>query len=297
MKNKRYLHLTTQEGNKEHIDKTTKNFDFFDGIFAVVYNHPNGESDGTKALLEERKKGGNIESLNTYYGRHDLAMNINLQNPKINMGDWIFLLDTLEIINEDFYEEIPALLECFEENNIKTIAFEGKTFFFQRAYDQQFLYTPHWVLSNGHQQPQMDLKGMNNSEVIQTARINLRNDFRQPDHFIDHFVKYLWEFSDSNHGLMECENDKDRFMNFEVIRRQTRENAIQEGIPTKVEEFKQWIKDNDINDWPDFLKIFFAQDDAIAFRNFYRYHVLNHTIEDIKESQRSWELKIEQEDV
>jgi hypothetical protein len=289
---KKYLQFITQDGNRDHILELTKNYSFFDGIFAVV--HKGDKTDDTIKILEERKGEGAINVLDCYYMRHDLSMNINLFHPKIKHGDWIFLLDTLERINEDFYPEIDPLIEFFEENGIHQALYEGKTFFFRRSlYQQLIVQSPHWVLFNQPQVPAIELSTAN--EKCKNARINLRPQYRPYDHSIDHFVKYLWEFSESNHGLMECdgntpEEKRDNFLNFENQRRQSRENAVLNGIPTDTLEFSNWLIDNK-GQYPDYINDLLKQKSAKAFRNFYRYHVLKHDYDEIKKTENEWQYE------
>lgn len=292
MKPKKYLHFITEEGNRDHVENMTKHWEWFDGIFAVI--HKGRKEDGTQKLIESRKKGGCVQTLDCYYKRHNLAMNMNLHHPTIQHGDWIFLIDTMERINDSLFENnaepINSLLEELEKMNLQTLAFEGKTFFFRRfLYDQEFLGSPHWYLFNGHGQQQVELKSLH-EESLSDARINLRPQCRPHDHSIDHFVKYLWDFADSNQGIMECENDKERFNAFEMQRRMARQLAIENGIPTTTLEFSNWLIDNKGN-YPDFLIDLFQQQDAKAFRNFYRSHVLEEDYDTIKKTENTWEFK------
>lgn len=291
---KKYLHFITQDGNRDHILEVTKNYSFFDGIFAVV--HKGDKSDDTIDILNERKGEGTINVLNEYMNRHDLSMNINLMNPKIQQGDWIFLIDTLERINQDFYPEIDALIELFEKHGMYVINFEGKTFFFRRnLYDQMFLGTPHWYLFNSPQINPVELTQMNSS--FSNARINLRPQYRPDDHSIDHFVKYLWEFGETNHSIMEIdhlefnneEEKKQNYIDFETQRRISRNLAVQDHIPTTTLEFANWLIDNK-GSYPDYLVELFKQKGAKSFRNFYRYHVLKEEFDEIQKTQFEWEF-------
>lgn len=281
---KKYLHFITEEGNRDHVESLTSNWDFFDGIFAVV--HKGKKEDGTQKLIEERKKDGCVQTLDCYYRKHDLAMNMNLQHPTIQHGDWIFLLDTMERINKDFYPEIDPLIEFFIEQGGKTFAFEGKTFMFERdVFDQFFIGTPHWRLFNSHEVPQIELSLLNNK--FKNARINLRPQYRPIDHEIDHFVKYLWEFADSNQGVMDCNSDKDDYINFETDRRLARIYATKNNIPTDTIEFGNWLIDNK-ESYPEPINKLFANKNAKSFRNFYRLHVLKEDFHDIKRTENEW---------
>lgn len=289
---KKYLHLIVQDGDRDNILEATRNYSFFDGIFAVV--HKGDKSDDTIKILEERKGDGAINVLDCYYKRHDLSMNINLMHPKIQHGDWIFLIDSLERINQEFYSEIDPLIEFFEEKGIYNIMFEGKTFFFRRSlYNQMFTGSPHWVLFNQPQVPSLELSKANSN--FKNARINLRPQYRPHDHSIDHFIKYLWEFSESNHGIMECDDPNETdpevkmqtFVDFETLRREARENAILDGIPTDVLEFSNWMIDNKGN-YPDYIVDLLKQKSAKSFRNFYRYHVLKEDYDKIKKTEKEW---------
>lgn len=297
---KKYLCFITQDGNRDHVLELTKNYDFFDGIFAVV--HKGDRSDDTLEILEQRKKDGAINTLDSYFMRHDLSMNINLLNPKIKNGDWIFLLDTLERINQDFYPEIDPLLEFFEEQKMLSISFEGKLFFFKKYYDQLFVQSPHWYLSNPVCEIPIELTQLN-GKIFEKARINLRPQYRQHDHEIDHFVKYLWEFRESNHGVMECDKYRkhnsdikmnnhefnELFKDFEITRRLARDYAVDHGIPTDTLEFSNWLIVNK-NNYPSQILDLLKHKCAMCFRNFYRYHVLKEGFETIKETQFEWEF-------
>lgn len=291
---KKYLQFITQDGNRDHILELTKNYSFFDGIFAVV--HKGDKTDDTIKILEERKGDGAINVLDCYYKRHDLSMNINLMHPKIQQGDWIFLLDTMERINENFYSEIDPLIELFEKHGMYVINFEGKTFFFRRnLYDQMILASPHWYLINSPPIQPVELTQLRND--FSDARINLRPQYRSVEHSIDHFVKYLWEFAESNHSIMENDaftfKDEDErkqsFVDFEIQRRQSRNLATQNGIPTDTVEFANWLIDNKDN-YPDYILDLFKQKSAKSFRNFYRYHVLKEDYDEIKKTEFEWEF-------
>lgn len=197
MQSKIFIGLIT--GNeKQNIQEIVDNLGNIDGILAVDHY----STDGTYELLEKNKRGGDIIRC-PYQNNHSQSMNIWMNSPKLNIGDWVILLDSSERIGQKLLNNIKDYVIHFERCGINTIVNHSKVFMFRRWPQQFFSGTPHWKI-NGTQQYAIDMSNTGLFEDEKDYYYSVRNRNRDPFHWTRHYAFYLLQ-KDSNHLLLGLE--------------------------------------------------------------------------------------------
>lgn len=197
MNNKVFIGLIT--GNeKQNIQEIVDNLGEIDGILAVDHY----STDGTYELLEQNKRDGDIIRC-PYQNNHSQSMNIWLNSPKLNLGDWVVLLDSSERIGSKLLANLKSYLLWFEQANINIIVNHSKVFIFRRWPQQFFTNTPHWAFQGGRQ-GYLKLEDSRLFEKEEDYYFSVRDRNRDKNHFIKHYVSYLLQ-KDSNHLLLGLE--------------------------------------------------------------------------------------------
>jgi len=197
MNNKVFIGLIT--GNeKQNIQEIVDNLGEIDGILAVDHY----STDGTYELLEQNKRDGDIIRC-PYQNNHSQSMNIWLNSPKLNIGDWVILLDSSERIGPKLLANLKSYLLWFEQSNINTIVNHSKVFIFRRWPQMFFNSTPHWSLQNSRQ-GYLKLEDSGLFEKEEDYYFSVRNIGRDKFHWLTHYVKYFLQ-KDSNHLLLGLE--------------------------------------------------------------------------------------------
>lgn len=197
MNNKVFIGLIT--GNeKQNIQEIVDNLGEIDGILAVDHY----STDGTYELLEQNKRDGDIIRC-PYQNNHSQSMNIWLNSPKLNIGDWVILLDSSERIGPKLLANLKSYLLWFEQSNINTIVNHSKVFIFRRWPQQFFTNTPHWAFQGGRQgYLKLEESGLFESENDYYFSVRSKN--RAQFHWARHYAFYLLQ-KDSNHLLLGLE--------------------------------------------------------------------------------------------
>lgn len=172
------------------ITEATECFDSFDGL--VFVDHLS--KDGTKELLESRKKEGKIIS-RPYVKQHSHSQNEILFSRHIKNGDWIFWIDSPERIKPFWLNQLRNDIKNFEKHGVGAVYFSGRPYLFQYFDYQKFEGSPHWglvypkgkIISFGDENKGLYLE-------------NKRNE-NPEDSYCLHPIKYWFCFNPSN----ECE--------------------------------------------------------------------------------------------
>ena len=268
--------------NLENIKQLTEVYQDFDGLIFV----DGGSTDGTKELLESRKKEGAIIH-RKWTNDHDFQMNEFLRQGPLKLGDWFIIRDSRERLNPNWTKNIKNLIHNFKSNSVRSVYNSGKGFAFEYFDDMFFFGTPHWGLLNARQNS-IDLSHFfNESEKEHTWRLKDGEGGRKESDFIDHFVKYYYIYGRSNHMLLGRENNKIDFENAENNRINFRIYCNYLGLDFTLESLKNYLSKEDWKKDKVFLSMFNQEE---ILKNFYRWHILNHKIEDIKNTSKTWNL-------
>lgn len=139
------LLLTMTQERKEHISFMLKNiYPTFDGVIALV-NLPS--NDGTIELLENNKGNGKILT-QQWTTNHAFLMNHLLFYGGIKNGQYCVYLDSPESMTDLFVEQLPRMLQSFEENQIGALYWDQRPYIFKYNPYMEFYGAVHWGLTN-----------------------------------------------------------------------------------------------------------------------------------------------------
>jgi len=268
----------------QNIDELTSIYEYFDGLIFV----DGGSTDGTKELLESRKKDGAV-IYRKWTNDHDYQMNEFLRQGPIKMGDWFFIRDSSERFNPQWIKNIKEMINQFSKNKIRSVYNYGKGFAFEYYDDMYFSGTPHWGLI-GARPNAIDLSDIYNEKKKEhTWREAEGEGKREKHHFIDHFVKYYFVYGRSNHLLLGKENDREGFIQAETNRQNFRLHCASLGIDFTINALKEYLNTDAWKKDTKFLTMFNNEE---ILRNFYRWHILKDDIEKIKAESKTWRLNV-----
>lgn len=258
---------------KDADEITADIYEFFDGLIFVDHL----STDGTKELLESRKKEGEIISIQ-WMNHHGWSMQAILNSSKILPGDWFIICDSLERISPIFAQNISNHINNFESGNIHTIFLYGKILMAKYNSEMRFsCVTPHCYLTNW-QLEAIDFANSSFWKDEQQSRYNIRPQRREKHHFIDHFVKYSFQYvKNSNQMVCGRESNPEEIREHETRRQQfiIYANRVLE-IDLTVDALKKYIQNHELDDY---TKSYFNFERY--FNDFYRFYVLKHNLDDI----------------
>jgi len=268
----------------DNIKELTSIYEYFDGLIFV----DGGSIDGTRELLEERKKEGSI-IYRPWTNDHDFQMNEFLRRGPMKIGDWFFIRDSRERFNKEWIKNIKNLVADFQKNNIKSVFNYGKGFAFEYYDDMYFMGTPHWGTMNIRDQ-KIDLMHLFSEEEKQhTWRLKDGEGDRPVSNFIDHFAKYYYVYGRSNHLLLGRENDREGFIKAEMNRQKFRLYCnLKLGLDFSLNSLKDFLEKGTWKEDRVFLEML---DQEEILKTFYRWHILKHSLEEIRSTAKSWNLK------
>lgn len=197
MRNKIFIGIIT--GNElENIKELTSNLENIDGILAVDHY----STDGTYELLKEKCGEGEVIQC-PYQNNHSQSMNIWLNSKKLQIGDWVILLDSSERLGPILQKNLPSYLAHFEQSGINTVVNHSKVFIFRRWPQIFFSGTPHWSGQHlRHGFLKIEDSGLFENEI--DYYYSVRNQNRSKFHWVRHYAFYLLQ-KDSNHLLLGLE--------------------------------------------------------------------------------------------
>jgi len=223
---KTYLCLITQNQYENVKALTEPIWEHIDGIIAVDA----GSTDGTRELLEERKKGGEV-LFRKWTNDHDVQQNVWLRESVLKNGDIFIIRDSMERFDPYWAEELPRILSHFKSRGIESVFYCGKGFAFVFNDYMIFNGSPHWGLE-GRRAASIDLS-QHWSEESKTATWRIKDGEpggRPFDNKINHEAKYAWTYGRSNHLLLGLEKELDQFYRAEEIRQQIRDIAREKKV-------------------------------------------------------------------
>ncbi|SRR3990167_3897179 len=257
-------------------------YNCFDGLIFIDHL----STDGTREVLESRKKEGHIIQAE-FLNHHGWSMNAILNSNKIIPGDILVFVDSKERICIDFAQKIRLYWDSLLNQGIHTVFLYGKILMLCYYPNITFTYiTPHCVVQD-YLPKVVDFANSEFWKDESKSRYNIRPQSRSKDHFIDHFVKYCFQYSRPN-NQMTCGREGN-----------ANEYKIHEGerlkfitycarylkIDLTVEALKTYIRNNHLDNY---MREYFNFEKY--FNDFYCYHVLNHSLEDIIKRHEKKEL-------
>lgn len=258
-----YIGIITQN-EKQNIDELTSVAQYFDGLAAVDHN----STDGTFDILNERKGKGFVERI-PYYSNHAHSMNHFLQNPKIEMGDWILLRDSNERVNENFAKEIRDFVEVFQVQRINSVYQYSKLLLFRRFPQQFFAHTPHWGFQ-GARPGAIQIEKEKLFKADEEYCYSVRHRNRDRYHFVDAYLRY-YLMLDSNHLLLGLELAQKAGLTYEDMEQRRMiflDYLRRRGLPVSVAGVKQLMADG----LDEEARVLFAKEKIL--NDAYRYHKL-----------------------
>jgi hypothetical protein len=278
-----YLCGITQN-DYQNIDELTSVYEYFDGLIFV----DGGSNDGTKELLESRKKDGTI-IYRKWTNDHDYQMNEFLRQGPMKIGDWFLLRDSRERFNPQWVKNIKEMINQFSKNQIRSVYNYGKGFAFEYYDDMYFSGSPHWGLFNARGNSLELSNYFDENKKEHTWRLKDGDGGRSEANFIDHFVKYYFVYGRSNHLLLGRENDREAFVQAETNRQNFRLYCASLGIDFTINALKEYLM---TDTWKKDIKFLTMFNNEEILRNFYRWHILKDDIEKIKAESKTWRLNV-----
>lgn len=264
------------QNSVDDIDKLTKDiYKYFDGLIWVDHQ----STDGTKELLESRKSGGEIVNL-PWMNNHGWSMQACLNSNKIVPGDFIFWRDTKERVSEEFAFNIKEFCWQLQKQNINSVFSYGKLLIFRYFPDMFVINSPHWFVS-GLRDDKIEMSRQSAFLDPKSYAWNARNDSRPKSHWIEHFLRYYYNYKISNHLLLGREQKIEEYHAHEEIRQRfivycQRELGIGPSINDLLEYWKNNILTDEMKRYIEYEKIL---NDA------YCYYILKHSLEEILKRQ------------
>jgi len=269
----------------DNIKELTSIYEYFDGLIFV----DGGSTDGTKELLESRKKDGKIIH-RSWTNDHDFQMNEFLRQGPMKIGDWFFIRDSRERFNENWIKDLRAMVQNFKNNRISSVFNYGKGFAFEYYDDMYFAGSPHWGLMNCRDN-KIDLVNIfSEKDKEHTWRLRDGEGNRPIWNCIDHFVKYYYVYPRSNHLLMGRENDREGFIKAETNRQKFRLYCnLKLNLDFTIESLKTYLSKDEWKKDAEFVHMF---DQEEILKTFYRWHILKHDFETIQKDKKIWKLEV-----
>jgi hypothetical protein len=272
-KSKIYLCGITQN-KKDKIDELTKYiWDDFDGLIFV----DGGSNDGTKELLESRKKEGAI-IYRKWTNDHDFQMNEILRQGPLKIGDWFLLRDDEERLNPNFTKDIRQFIQNLEQNKISSCWWLGKGFLFKYYDDMYFQSSPHWGLVNVRGRS-IDLgKHFGHTDENKQVTWNTRIYNRERQDWYKHHLKYYWVYGRSNHLLLGRENNIKEFEELEYNRQNFRIYCSSLGLDFTIESLHNFLLSDKWQNDKIFLEMFNKEP---ILQRYYLFFIKNIPIDEI----------------
>jgi hypothetical protein len=272
-------------GEINNLESLLKVKDYFDGLcWCVNYNTEDfSDDDGTFEFLTENKKEGKIIRAN-WVNINSLGMTMALQCGKIKEGDWVVFLDSQEELKVQFASELRANIEELEKRGVESLWW-GRPYIFKFHEDMTFQPTSvHCMVSplrgqaisiQDESKVKYDEGGVHFGDFIYNKK-KLENSM------LLHGVKYCL-FNVTNQMSMfyqgkeleEHESSRIWFNRF----------LTKNGYERTLNGLEKFLREENMNELvKSYLNFEFV------FRDFYRYKILNHPIDEIIKTRFEYQL-------
>jgi len=163
---------------------------YFDGLIYVDHF----STDGAYELLEENKKEGKIIQ-RPYYKQHSHSQNEILFCRHAKNGDWMFLNDSNEFIEQKWLNTIRNDILEYDKQGIGAVCFSGRVYLWKYFDNQQFYGSPHWSIQ-GIVGKTISFGEENKNQYIHNNRENNRLE-----HYVMHPIFYWYCHNPSNETM------------------------------------------------------------------------------------------------
>jgi hypothetical protein len=224
-------------------------------------------TDSGYEFLERNKKEGKIVTAE-WCDRHGYGMTHYLWQGPMQEGDFFVQLDSTERLGKEFAAHLRSICADMEEKNIGMIAHKGKGLIFRYNELLEFRGSPHWSPINVIGQ-------VAQVELEENEFWNVRNENRDPFHFVNHYLKYYLYPAGSNHCLLGLEKNGDPqklFPEREERRLRFKKYLRKYEIPLTVEGVINHLQEQKEKPLEELL--YFVNSEKIL-NDAWRYHVLN----------------------
>lgn len=152
--------------------------------------------DEAADYLESVQGAGRIAFVH-YSGRHHSSMNQYLHQGLMQEGDYFIQIDDLERLSVSFCRDhLPRMVAAMEAApRYAMIANWGKGLLFRFNEQLEFKGSPHWY-ATGLDGPSA------NVELGKDLFWNVRDEQRDPFHWVGHYARYFLGPAGSNHALL-----------------------------------------------------------------------------------------------
>jgi len=280
-----------QFGEEENIKELVKTFKYFDGaFFNVNYNDVNlvntiVSSNETFHLLNLHKGNGKIV-WTPWIGRHDWAMNCFLN--MIPNGDAFVYVDAQETLKVEFLEGMRALFKEQAANGVKSIWWNRPYCILEKTPQMQFVGNPHaWL--NGIQGKYINIA--NESKVVyDKGGVHfgdlLYNKKKRENTMLLHGVKYsLYDLPNNQFNMFYTGVE---FMEHEKRRQIFCALLDKLGYSRDLDGLEKFFREK----WNYYrLDLIEYLNFEFVFRDFYRYKILKHSIDEIIKDRYNYKIE------
>ena len=287
MKNKIWLAgQVGGSGEFENIKKLLSFKDYFEGVcFCVNYQKEDfSDDDGTYKLLLENKKNGRILRSN-WVNINSLGMTMAIQSGPIKFGDWVFLLDSQEEPKKEFLDSLQENIVQWEAKGYEAASW-GRPYLFKFYPDMTFQPTSVHTMVHPIRTNSVDLR--DESKVVYDEKgvhfANfIYNKKKFPNSMLLHGVKYcLWNVSNQMNMFY---SNPEEFQQHENQRIRFTLYLDKLGFERSLDGLAKFIRSEYFVNVIDYFEWEFV------FKDFYRYSLLNHNLNDIINTRKTWSLK------
>lgn len=274
-------------GEEENIKELVKVFKYFNGaFFNVNYNNINSiaATAQTYESLDRHKGEGKIV-YTPWLQRHDWAMNAFLN--MVPNGDAFMYIDAQELPKIEFLEQMRPLIEKCQKEGVDSIWWNRPYIMLNKRPEMQFVGNPHaW------------LQGLNNKYINIADESKVRYD-EGGCHFGDfiynkkklentrllHGIKYsLYDLPNNQFQMFYPKNPE--YTEHEAARRSFCKTLDEKEYERTLEGLELFFKEkaNLTGEIINYLNFEFV------FRDFYRYKILKHSIDDIIKDRYNYRI-------
>lgn len=277
-----WLCLITNTRETENIDELTRDIhQDFDGICAVV--HRQGGDESVFTLLNERKGGGFVAEVE-WINHMGWSRNRWLLDQRISLMDMCWTADSLERFNPAFTSTLAAFSADLLSHNIWNLYQYSKLFAFRRWYNQQYMNGLHTGVTGLYGQS-VAIDKLFADKTDRDYFYSVRNEKRPSDQRIRHEVLYLLDYGANGNHLALFHNDPAELDRRQWELFQFAAYLAGQGV-VGVDQFRDYLLTTP--ELPSQVKRWINLERP--FRNFYRYHVLGQSNEQITVDEDTWTI-------
>lgn len=278
-------------GQEENISELIKTFKYFDGAIFVI-NYINSEecnkNNPTFFLLNQYKKDGKI-LFTPWIKRHDYAMNVFLKCGLIKNNDYFLAIDSQELPKKEFLENLQSTIKQCIEQDIGGIWW-NRPYLIRYQSNMRYENNPHcWPYPLNGNQINIANELKVKYELDGTVHFGdfIYNKKKKENTMLLSGIKYSLYDPPNNQFSMFYQGQQ--LEEHEQKRQQFCDLLDNLGYSRDLEGLEQFFrkKENLTQQIKDYLN------DEFVFRDFYRYKILGHKLEDIMKDRYGYRIDYE----